>query len=136
MSVDPKVEKYIESLPEDRRAAVRIVHERVHAEVPDLDVKMWNKFIGYGTYRYRLAGGKENEWFVIGLTNQKRYVALYICAAEDGGYLAQQNAERLGKVSVGKSCVRFTKLDNLDLDVTAELCRRAVKLVEEGRFGV
>ena len=63
-------------------------------------------------------------------------MSLYICAAEDGGYLAEQNAERLGKVSVGKSCVRFTKLDNLDLDVAAELCRRAVKLVDEGSFGI
>ena len=48
MSVDPAVEQYIESLPEDRREAVRSVHERVHSEVPELDVKMWNKFIGYG----------------------------------------------------------------------------------------
>jgi Domain of unknown function (DU1801) len=136
MSVDPAVEQYIESLPEDRREAVRSVHERVHTEVPELGVKMWNRFIGYGTYRYRLANGKEHEWFVIGLTNQKRYVSLYICAAEDGGYLAEQNAERLGKVSVGKSCVRFTKLENLELDVAAELCRRAVKLVDEGSFGI
>jgi Domain of unknown function (DU1801) len=136
MAVDPAVEKYIEALPDDRRDAVRTVHQRVHAEVPGLEVRMWNNFIGYGTYRYRLSNGKENEWFVIGLTNQKRYVSLYICAADDDGYLAEQNAERLGKVNVGKSCVRFTKLENLDLDVAAELCRRAVQLVDEGRFGI
>src|ERR671910_3679482 len=112
MSVALEVEKYIASLPDERRAAIRAVHERVHAEVPDLDVKMWNKFIGYGTYHYRLASGKKNEWFVIGLTNQKRYVALYICAAEDGGYLAEQNAERLGQGGVGKSRVRFPKVDD------------------------
>jgi Domain of unknown function (DU1801) len=136
VAVDAAVAKYIESLPGERREVVRSVHERVHAEVPSLEVKMWNKFIGYGTYRYRLANGRENEWFVIGLTNQKRYVSLYICAADDDGYLAEQNAVRLGKVSVGKSCVRFSKLENLDLDVAGELCRRAVALVDEGKFGV
>jgi hypothetical protein len=59
MPIDPAVEQYTESLADERREAVRAVHERVHAEVPDLDVKMWNKFIGHGTYRYRLANGEE-----------------------------------------------------------------------------
>ncbi len=136
MAVDLAVEEYIESLPDERRESVRTVHERVRAEVPELDVKMWKQFIGYGTYRYRSASGREGEWFVIGLTNNKRYVSLYICAADDDGYLAEKNAERLGKVNVGKSCVRFTKLENLDLDVAGELCRRAAQMVEEGRFGV
>ncbi len=136
MAVDLAVEEYIESLPDERRESVRTVHERVRAEVPELDVKMWKQFIGYGTYRYRSASRREGEWFVIGLTNNKRYVSLYICAADDDGYLAEKNAERLGKVNVGKSCVRFTKLENLDLDVAGELCRRAAQMVEEGRFGV
>jgi Domain of unknown function (DU1801) len=136
MAVDPAVEEYIESLPEDRRATVRAVHERVLAEVPELDVRMWNKFIGYGTYHYRYASGREGDWFPIGLTNNKRYVSLYICASDDDGYLAESNAERLGKVNVGKSCVRFTKLDDLDLDVAGELCRRAADLVAAGRFAL
>ncbi len=136
MAVDLAVEEYIESLPDERRESVRTVHERVRAEVPELDVKMWKQFIGYGTYRYRSASGREGEWFVIGLTNNKRYVSLYICAADDDGYLAEQNAERLGKVNVGKSCVRFSKLENLDLDVAGQLCRRAAEMVGQGRFGV
>jgi hypothetical protein len=115
---------------------VRAVHERVLAEVPELDVRMWNKFIGYGSYHYRYASGREGDWFPIGLTNNKRYVSLYICAADDDGYLAESNAERLGKVSVGKSCIRFTKLENLDLDVAGELCRRAAQLVASGRFAM
>jgi Domain of unknown function (DU1801) len=130
------VEDYIDSLPDERRETVRAVHERVLAEVPELDVRMWNKFIGYGSYRYRSASGREGDWFPIGLTNNKRYVSLYVCVADDDGYLAEQNAERLGKVSVGKSCIRFTRLENLDLDVAGELCRRAADLVAAGRFAM
>jgi hypothetical protein len=37
MAVDPAVDEYIESLPEGRRETVRAVHERVLAEVPELD---------------------------------------------------------------------------------------------------
>jgi Domain of unknown function (DU1801) len=136
MTIDAAVEDYIDSLPDERRETVRAVHERVLAEVPELDVRMWNKFIGYGRYHYRSASGREGDWFPIGLTNNKRYVSLYVCVADDDGYLAEQNAERLGKVSVGKSCIRFTRLENLDLDVAGELCRRAADLVAAGRFAM
>jgi hypothetical protein len=131
------VEEHIESLPEERAEIVRAVHETVRAAAPELEVKMWDeKFIGYGSYDYRYASGREGEWFPVGLANNKRYVSLYICAADDDGYLAEQNAERLGKVSVGKSCVTFKRLEDLDLDVVAELSRRAADLVKEGRFAM
>ena len=41
-----------------------------------------------------------------------------------------------GKVSVGQSCVRFKRLDALNLDVVEELCRRAAELVAAGRFAM
>jgi hypothetical protein len=61
---------------------------------------MWKKFIGYGSYHYRYASGREANWFPIGLTDNKQYVSLDICATDDDGYLAEQIAERLGKVNV------------------------------------
>jgi hypothetical protein len=131
------VEEHIDSLPEGREEIVRAVHERVRAAAPELDVKMWtDKIIGYGTYHYRYASGREGDWFPIGLANNKQYVSLYICAADDDGYLAEQNADRLGKVSVGKSCIRFKRLEDIDLDVVSELCRRAADLVAADRFAM
>jgi hypothetical protein len=130
------VDQYIASLPEGRRKIVARVHEVVSDAVPELDQRMWSKFIGWGTYRYRYASGREGEWFPIGLANQKQYVSLYYCAADDDGYLAEQNAERLGKVSVGKSCVRFKQLEDLDLEVVAELSRRAAELSRAGQFAI
>ena len=45
----------------------------------------------------------------------------------DGEYLAEANADRLGQVSVGKSCVRFTKLANVELEVVRELVAIAIE---------
>ena len=59
-----------------------------------------------------------------------------MCAGDDDGYLEQADADRLGKVSVGKSCIRFKKLADLELDVVGELSRRAADLVESGRFAM
>jgi Domain of unknown function (DU1801) len=130
------VDDYLASLPDGRREIVTRVHEVVTAAVPELEVRMWKKFIGYGTFGYRYASGREGEWFPIGLTNNKAYVSLYFCAAEDDGYLAEKNADRLGKVSVGKSCVRFKRLDDVRLDVVAELAQRAAALTKAGQFAM
>ena len=90
--------------------------------------------IGYGFMHYRYQSGREGDWFVVGLANQKQYVSLYLCAAIDGQYLAEANAARLGKVSVGRGCIRFKKLDDLDLNVVGELVRTTADAVTSGGF--
>jgi hypothetical protein len=84
--------------------------------------------LGYGQYRYKYAGGKEADWPVIGLATQKNHFSLYICIARNGKYLAELYRDRLGKVSCGKSCIRFRKLEELNLEVLKEICEEAATL--------
>lgn len=135
-SGEESVAHYIAALPQGRRDMVQRVHDRIREAVPELEVRMWNRVIGYGSYHYEYASGREGDWFPVGLANNARYISLYLCAADDEGYLAERNADRLGNVSVGKSCVRFKKPEDLDLDVVAELCRRAAELVAAGRYAM
>ena len=121
----PAVTEFLAALPDERRPTVTRVHEVIRSAAPDLEPAVWGKMLGYGAYHYRYASGREGDAYVIGLASQKQYVSLYLNATADGGYLAEANAERLGKVSVGKSCVRFKRLDDLDLDVVADLVRTA-----------
>jgi hypothetical protein len=132
---DPAVTEFIAGLPPNRRPMIEAVHQLVREAAPDLTAAMWKNMIGYGTHHYGYASGREGDWFAIGLANQKRYVSLYLCAAVDGEYLADANASRLGNVSVGKSCIRFTKLANLDLDVVRELVTIADREAAAGHFG-
>jgi hypothetical protein len=125
----PAVVDFLAALPEARRDAVGRVHEVIRRAAPELEPTLWGKMLGYGKYHYRYASGREGDFYVVGLANQKQYVSLYLCATVDGAYVAETNAERLGKVSVGKSCVRFKKLEDLDLDVVAELVRTAADSV-------
>lgn len=130
------VDDYIASLPEGRREVVERIHQVVSEAVPELEVRMWKQFIGYGSYHYVYASGREGDWFPIGLTNNKGYVSLYMCAGDEQGYLAESNADRLGKVSVGKSCIRVQRLEDVNLEVVAELSRRAADLVKSGQFAM
>ena len=48
---------------------------------------------------------------------------------DDGAYLAERYVDRLPKASIGKSCVRFKRTSDIDLDVLREL------VAEAGRLG-
>lgn len=129
---DKAVEEYIDALPEDRQKIIRVVHNVIRKAVPHLELHRWNEGIGYGTSSYKYASGREGDWFPIGLASQKNYISLYFYAIEGNKYLAEAHEERLGRVDVGRSCVRFKKLENLNLDVVAELCAKAEKLTPNG----
>lgn len=128
------VAEFLAALPDDRRPILQAVHDLIRTTAPTLQPAMWNAMIGYGSYHYRYASGREGDWPVIGLANQKRYVSVYLCATVDGAYLPEANAHRLGKVSVGKSCIRFRRLTDLDLDVLAELIRTAADVGGAAEF--
>ena len=68
------------------------------------------------------------------MASTKTGVSLYLSATEGGSYLAEANKDRLGKVSVGRSCIRAKRVDDLDFDVLAELVRRATELADAGHF--
>lgn len=122
---------YLKSLPDDRRADVTGLHRAIREAAPALAPHIVYGMLGYGTYRYRYASGKAGEAPVVALASQKNYISLYVSATDDAGYLAEHHAKRLGKVSVGKSCIRFKKLADLNLDVALELVRAAAAMPTE-----
>src|SRR6266446_8645353 len=117
--------QYIERLPEPRRAALRTIHEAIRKAAPELKPEMIGGLLGYGKYHYKYASGHEGDAGVIGLASQKHHISLYLGCTDDG--LAAKNKDRLGKVSVGKCCIRFKKLEDLNLEVAMELVKQSAK---------
>ena len=89
--------------------------------------------LGYGLMPYRPRSAKTATTVpLISLAAQKRHLSLYVCAVVDGGHLAESRADRLGSVSCGKSCIRFTSLDRVDAGELAALVRDAVAATAAG----
>lgn len=89
--------------------------------------------LGHGLMPYRAKSATETTtWPLIGLAAQKRHLSLYVSAVVDGEYLAEARAGRLGTVSCGKSCVRFTSLDKVDAAELGTLVRDAVAATAAG----
>jgi hypothetical protein len=129
-------DEYIAGLPDDRRKIVEKVHQTILKTIPGKKPRIISGMIGYGQFHYKSKSGREGDWSLVLLANQKNYISLYICAAENGKYLAETNKDRLGKVSVGRSCIRFKRLEDINLDVVKELVKKTEKLGESGNFAL
>ena len=121
-------DQYIAQLDEPRQEQIGRLHDLIRTTVPELEPYMESGMIGYGRYHFRYASGREGDWCLLGLASHKRYMSLYVTAEDgEGGYLAEAYRDRLPKADIGKSCVRFRRLDDLDQDVLREMLRQAAK---------
>jgi len=122
---------------EDVRAAMRRLDELIVANMPGRSRTLWEgvfwggteqSIIGYGDIVQPRPRGESVEWFAVGLARQSANYSIYVNAVDDGDYLGRQYADRLGKVKVGAASIGFRRLDDVDLDVLAELVARAHEL--------
>jgi uncharacterized protein YdhG (YjbR/CyaY superfamily) len=119
-------DEYIERLPEPRRGEIRALHELIRRTAPQLEPTMEFGILGYGKYHYRYATGREGDWMLVGVASNKNYISLYVMATtDDGRMLADTYKDRLPKASIGKSCIRFKRLGDVDRDELASLLREA-----------
>lgn len=116
-------EEYIQKVEEPKRAELQQLHDLIRTTLPDFKPVMISGFLGYGPFHYK---GKtsEGEWFRVGLAANKTGISIYICAGDEQGYFPEQAKDRLGKASVGRSCIRFKKLADINLDTVKELLEK------------
>jgi hypothetical protein len=121
------VKEYIASLTPERKEIILSLDALIQDSSKNFRPYFASNMIGYGSFPYRNYKNESIEWPVIALASQKKYVSMYVCALEDGEYLAEKYKDKLGKVNVGKSCIRFKKLEDVNLHELKKLLKRAAK---------
>lgn len=124
---------YLAAVPKDRKEAILFMHNFIRKTVPKLKSHFAYNMLGYGSFLHRDYKHEQITWPTIALANQKNYISLYVCAVEGNKYVAEKYAKDLGKVSVGKSCIRFKKVEDLNLDTLKKVLKSAEK--SPGLFG-
>lgn len=124
------VDEYLAELPEERREAIGTVRDVILANLPAgyEEVMRW----GMITYEAPLAAEPDTyngkPLMYAALASQKNHMAVYLT----GVYADDEARERFleayratGKrLDMGKSCIRFRKLENLPLEVIGEAVSR------------
>ncbi len=92
---------------------------------------MWGaSIVGFGTYHYKYASGREGEWFQCGFSPRKQNLTIYLM-----GYLDSygEQLKELGKYTHGKGCLYIKKLEDIDLDVLTELIKSSIAHLKDHR---
>lgn len=125
------VQDYIAELPAERKEAVEKLRQTIANHLPI----GFEETLGYGMIAYVVpktaypAGyhcGKDLPLPFINIASQKNFIALYhmgIYANPDllNWFLAQYPKHCSAKLDMGKSCIRFKKLDQIPYQLIAEL---------------
>ncbi len=94
--------------------------------IPKHKLGMIGGFLSYGNH-CKTPSGCEGDTGVMAPPSQKQYISLYLGCPYDGESLAEKNKARLGKVNVGKCCIRFQKLEDINLKVAMELVKESAR---------
>lgn len=121
------VKEYFDMLPKERQEPLKFIDKFIKKNAPKLKSVFAYNMPGYGSFKYRNYKNEIIDWPVIALASQKNYISIYVCALEDGKYIAEKYKKDLGKVSVGKSCIRFKKIEDLNLKTLEKVIKLAVK---------
>lgn len=91
--------------------------EKISGEHP----VMWGpSIIGFGSYHYKYNSGREGDMLSIGFSPRKQNFSLYVGAGakRNQGFLA-----KLGKHTMGKSCLYIKRLSDVNMEILETLIR-------------
>lgn len=121
------VEQYLEELPPERREVVSEVRKTILDNLPE----GYSESMNWGMISYEIPLEDYPDTYngqplgYLALAAQKRYYSLYMMGVygfpEQEQKLVQGFEEAGKKLDMGKSCVRFRKLDDISLDVLGEV---------------
>ena len=121
------IDEYIQNLEPDRRKQIQELDAFIRKAAPSLIPHFAYNMLGYGSFKYVNYKKDVIDWPVVSLASQKNYISIYVCALYRGTYIAEKFKQKLGNVSVGKSCIRLKKLEDIRLDTLKEVLDLAVK---------
>jgi len=127
---DASVDDFLNSIKDEqvRRDCWTIVD--MMREATKEKPQMWgSSIVGFGSYHYKYASGREGDWMVIAFSPRKQNITLYIWPGFEGyGDLLA----RLGKHSCGKGCIYIKRLSDIDLSTLKKIIKGSVKHVKNG----
>ena len=129
---DASVDDYIASRANEQQYTdcrkLMTLLKRVTRQTP----RMWGpSIVGYGSYSYTYESGRTGEAPVTGFAIRGREIVIYLRAE---GETQRLLLSKLGKYKMGKACLYFKRLSDLDYSVLEELVTNSVADVKR-RYG-
>lgn len=123
------VKAYLDGIIDEQRRKDCIKVNKLMEKATGEKGAMWGKsIVGYGTYHYKYASGREGDWMLTGFSSRKQALTLYIMS---GFNEYESLLDKLGKFKTGVSCLYIKSLQDIDMDTLEELIRKSVTHMRE-----
>jgi hypothetical protein len=119
------VEKFLNAVADEqaRKDCYEIL--KIMKQVTKEEPKMWGaSIVGFGSYHYKGASGREGDWMLTGFSPRKQNLTLYLM---HGFNVHKDLLKKLGKYKTSMGCLYIKKLDDVDKKVLKELVAESVK---------
>jgi hypothetical protein len=124
------VEDFLNSVTDEQKREDCFEILRLMEQVTNETPKMWgSSIVGFGSYHYIGASGREGDWYLTGFSPRKQNLTLYIMGGFD---LYQDLLMKLGKHKTSEGgCLYINKLDDVDKNVLKELVAESVNTAKK-----
>lgn len=127
------VQEYIASRASEEQAADCKRLMAILKKLTRQEPRMWGpSIVGYGSYRYTYASGHSGEMCIAGFAIRGRDLVVYLSPDDPEQAALLSN---LGKHTMGKSCLYFRRLADLDTKVLEHLIARSINAVKRRYSG-
>ncbi len=122
---EASVEGFLNSVEDEQKRAECFEIFKMMKQVTKEEPKMWGaSIVGFGSYHYKGASGREGDWFITGFSPRKQNLTLYL---NHGFDVHEDLLKKLGKYKTGMGCLYVKKLNDVDKKVLKELVTESVK---------
>lgn len=121
---DASVDTFIDAIKDDGvRADCRAIID-IMQKAAKAPPRMWGaSIVGFGSYHYKYASGREADWMLVGFSPRKQNITLYIMA---GFSKYEELLATLGTFTTGKSCLYIKRLADVHLPTLKKLVAASV----------
>ena len=122
---DGSVEGFLNSVADEQKREDCFEILKLMKQVTKETPKMWgSSIVGFGSYHYKGASGREGDWMLIGFSPRKQNLTLYLMHGFD---VHKDLLKKLGKHKTSMGCLYIKNLDDVDKKVLKELFTESVK---------
>jgi hypothetical protein len=118
---DAPVEKFLAKVKDETQQKDSQQLMKMLGEITKQEPKMWgDSIVGFGTFHYKGASGREGDWFLTGFSPRKQNMSIYFCK---GFKEVSPLLKKLGKHKTGMGCLYVKSLADIDIKVLKQMVK-------------
>ena len=125
------VDAFLKGVADEKRRGDCLAVAKIMQEATGAKPVMWgDSIVGFGSYHYRYASGREGDWFLAGFSPRRQNLALDILSGFDR---YADRMKTLGKCKTGNACLYVSRLDDIDPATLKKLVTLSVGQLKKTR---